>query len=129
GRPYISFCAGIAVVTSGDRQPRVMRALYDQAEHFTHTWYQVVAYEGYVALAEPLCALAPGAGAKKAFFMSTGAEAVENSIKIARRATGRQAVIAFEGAFHGRTLMTMALTGKVEPYKSGFGPLPPDVYH
>src|SRR4029453_5166833 len=88
-----------------------------------------VAYESYVALAERLCALAPGDFPKKAFFMSTGAEAVENAIKIARRATGRQAVIAFEGGFHGRTLLTMALTGKVDPTKSGFGPLPADVYH
>lgn len=129
GRRYIDFCAGIAVVNTGHRHPRVMRALQLQAEHFTHTCFQVVAYESYVALAERLCALAPGAGPKKAFFMSTGAEAVENAVKIARCATGRQAVIAFEGAFHGRTMLGMALTGKVEPYKSGFGPLPADVYH
>ena len=129
GRRYIDFCAGIAVVNTGHRHPRVMRSLLAQAEHFTHTCFQVVAYESYIALAERLCELAPGEGPKKAFFMSTGAEAVENAIKIARRATGRQAVIAFEGGFHGRTLLTMALTGKVEPYKSGFGPLPADVYH
>jgi 4-aminobutyrate aminotransferase/4-aminobutyrate aminotransferase/(S)-3-amino-2-methylpropionate transaminase len=129
GRRYIDFCAGIAVVNTGHRHPSVMRALTAQAERFTHTCFQVVAYESYVALAERLCALAPGDSRKKAFFMSTGAEAVENAIKIARRATGRQAVIAFDGAFHGRTLLTMALTGKVEPYKSGFGPLPADVYH
>lgn len=129
GRRYIDFCAGIAVVNTGHRHPRVMRALLAQAEHFTHTCFQVVAYESYVALAERLCALAPGDGPKKAFFMSTGAEAVENAVKIARRATGRHAVIAFEGAFHGRTMLGMALTGKVEPYASGFGPLPADVYH
>lgn len=128
-RRYIDFCGGIAVVNTGHRHPRVMRALFEQAEHFTHTCFQVVAYEGYIALAERLCALAPGASPKKAFFMSTGAEAVENAIKIARHATGRQAVIAFEGAFHGRTLMAMALTGKVAPYRSGFGSMPGDVYH
>lgn len=129
GRRYIDFCAGIAVVNTGHRHPRVMRSLLEQAEHFTHTCFQVVAYESYVALAERLCELAPGEGPKKAFFMSTGAEAVENAVKIARRATGRQAVIAFEGGFHGRTLLTMALTGKVEPYKSGFGPMQADVFH
>ena len=129
GRRYIDFCAGIAVVNTGHRHPRVMRALLDQAEHFTHTAFQVVAYESYIALAERLCELAPGKQPRKAFFMSTGAEAVENAVKIARHATGRQAVIAFEGGFHGRTLLTMALTGKVAPYKSGFGALAADVYH
>jgi 4-aminobutyrate aminotransferase/4-aminobutyrate aminotransferase/(S)-3-amino-2-methylpropionate transaminase len=129
GQRYIDFCAGIAVVNTGHRHPRVTRALVEQAAHFTHTCFQVVAYESYVALAERLCALAPGTEPKKAFLMSTGAEAVENAVKIARHATGRSAVIAFEGAFHGRTMMGLALTGKVAPYKAGFGPLPAEVYH
>ena len=129
GRRYIDFCAGIAVVNTGHCHPRVMQAVQAQTERFTHTCFQVVAYESYVALAERLCALAPGAGPKKALFMSTGAEAVENAVKIARYATGRSAVIAFEGAFHGRTQLGMALTGKVVPYKEGFGALGADVYH
>jgi 4-aminobutyrate aminotransferase/4-aminobutyrate aminotransferase/(S)-3-amino-2-methylpropionate transaminase len=129
GRRYIDFCAGIAVVNTGHRHPAVMRAIAAQNARFTHTGFQVVAYESYVALAEKLCALAPGPSPKKAFFMSTGAEAIENAVKIARYATGREAVIAFEGSFHGRTLLGMALTGKVAPYKQGFGPLVPDIYH
>jgi 4-aminobutyrate aminotransferase/4-aminobutyrate aminotransferase/(S)-3-amino-2-methylpropionate transaminase len=129
GRRYIDFCAGIAVLNTGHRHPAVMRAIAAQNARFTHTGFQVVAYESYVALAEKLCALAPGPSPKKAFFMSTGAEAIENAVKIARYATGRQAVIAFEGSFHGRTLLGMALTGKVAPYKQGFGPLVPDIYH
>lgn len=129
GRRYIDFCAGIAVVNTGHCHPRVVQAIQAQAERFTHTCFQVVAYESYVALAERLCALAPGASPKKALFMSTGAEAVENAVKIARYATGRSAVIAFEGAFHGRTQLGMALTGKVAPYKEGFGALGADIYH
>lgn len=129
GRRYIDFCAGIAVVNTGHCHPRVVAAVQAQAERFTHTCFQVVAYESYVALAERLCALAPGASPKKALLMSTGAEAVENAIKIARHATGRDAVIAFEGAFHGRTQLGMALTGKVAPYKEGFGALGADIYH
>ncbi|HOB67705.1 4-aminobutyrate--2-oxoglutarate transaminase [Ottowia sp.] len=129
GRRYLDFCAGIAVVNTGHRHPKVMAALAAQAERFTHTCFQVVAYDGYVQLAERLCQLAPGASPKKAFFMSTGAEAIENAVKIARHATGRDAVIAFEGAFHGRTQLGMALTGKVAPYKLGFGPLGADIYH
>ena len=129
GRRYLDFCAGIAVVNTGHRHEAVMRRLREQCEHFTHTCFQVVAYESYVELAERLCRMAPGPSPKKAFFMTTGAEAVENAVKIARRATGRSAVIAFEGAFHGRTLLGMALTGKVQPYKVGFGPLPAEVYH
>lgn len=129
GRRYIDFCAGIAVVNTGHCHPRVVEAVRAQAELFTHTCFQVVAYQSYVALAERLCALAPGASTKKALFMSTGAEAVENAVKIARHATGRDAVIAFEGAFHGRTQLGMALTGKVAPYKEGFGALGADIYH
>lgn len=129
GRRFIDFCGGIAVVNTGHCHPRVMAAVADQLGRFTHTCFQVLPYESYVALAERLNALAPGAGPKKTFFMSSGAEAIENAIKIARAATGRPGIIAFSGAFHGRTLMTLALTGKVDPYKTGFGPFPGEVYH
>ena len=129
GRRWIDFCAGIAVVNTGHCHPRVMAAARAQLEKFTHTCFQVVAYEDYVELAERLNALAPGQTPKKTFFMNTGAEAVENAVKIARAATGRSGIIAFNGAFHGRTMMTLALTGKVDPYKKGFGPFPAEVYH
>lgn len=129
GRRYIDFCAGIAVLNTGHRHPRVMQAITAQAERFTHTCFQVVAYESYVELAERLCKLAPGSDPKKAFFMTTGAEAVENAVKIARAYTGRPGIIAFNGAFHGRTMFALSLTGKVAPYKIGFDPLPGEVYH
>jgi 4-aminobutyrate aminotransferase len=129
GNRYIDFAAGIAVVNTGHRHPKVIAAVKDQIDHFTHTCHQVVPYENYVRLAERLAAIAPIRGEKKAIFVTTGAEAVENAVKIARAATGRQAVIAFSGAFHGRTFMGMALTGKVVPYKIGFGAMPNDVFH
>lgn len=129
GNRYIDFAAGIAVVNTGHRHPKVIAAVKDQLDHFTHTCHQVVPYENYVRLAERLNAMVPIKGEKKSIFVTTGAEAVENAIKIARAATGRQAVIAFSGAFHGRTLMGMALTGKVVPYKIGFGAMPNDVFH
>ncbi len=129
GRRYVDFAAGIAVLNTGHRHPRVMEAVAQQALAFTHTCFHVVPYESYVRLAERLNALAPGDFAKKTLFLSTGAEAVENAVKIARYHTRRSAVIAFSGAFHGRTLMTLALTGKVMPYKSGFGPFPAEIYH
>ncbi|MBK9517832.1 MAG: 4-aminobutyrate--2-oxoglutarate transaminase [Anaeromyxobacter sp.] len=129
GRRYIDFAGGIAVLNTGHRHPRVVAALRAQLDAFTHTAYQVAAYESYVALAERLIRLTPGGHAKKATFFSTGAEAVENAVKIARAATGRPGVVAFSGAFHGRTMMGMALTGKVVPYKVGFGPFPGDVWH
>lgn len=129
GKRWIDFCAGIAVVNTGHCHPRVMAAARAQLEKFTHTCFQVVAYEDYVELAERLNALAPGKTPKKTFFMNTGAEAVENAVKIARAATGRSGIISFNGAFHGRTMMTLALTGKVDPYKTGFGPFPAEVYH
>jgi len=129
GRRYIDFAAGIAVLNTGHRHPRVMEAVAQQALAFAHTCFHVAPYESYVRLAERLNALAPGDFAKKSLFLNSGAEAVENAIKIARYATKRSAVIAFSGAFHGRTLMTMALTGKVMPYKRGFGPFPAEVYH
>jgi 4-aminobutyrate aminotransferase len=129
GRRYIDFAAGIAVVNTGHRHPRVMEAVAQQAQAFAHTCFHVVPYESYVRLAERLNALAPGDFAKKTLFLNSGAEAVENAIKIARYHTKRSAVIAFSGGFHGRTLMTMALTGKVMPYKRGFGPFPAEIYH
>ena len=129
GRRWIDFCAGIAVVNTGHCHPHVMAAARAQLNQFTHTCFQVVAYESYVELAERLNKLAPGTTPKKTFFMNTGAEAVENAIKVARAYTGRSGVIAFNGAFHGRTMFSLALTGKVDPYKKGFGPFPAEVYH
>src|SRR5271165_5679091 len=129
GRRYVDFAAGIAVLNTGHRHPRIMEAVNAQAQCFTHTCFHVAPYESYVRLAERLNALAPGDFAKKTLFLSSGAEAVENAIKISRYHTKRTAVIAFSGGFHGRTLMTMALTGKVMPYKRGFGPFPAEVYH
>ncbi|WNJ98861.1 4-aminobutyrate--2-oxoglutarate transaminase [Thalassospiraceae bacterium LMO-JJ14] len=129
GKRYVDFAGGIAVLNTGHRNPTVMAEVQKQLERFTHTAYQVVPYEPYVELAEKLNELAPGDTPKKTLFVTTGAEAVENSIKIARAHTGRSAVIAFSGAFHGRTMMTMGLTGKVDPYKRGFGPMPAGIYH
>jgi len=129
GRRYIDFAGGIGVLNTGHRHPKVMRAVEAQLARFTHTCWQVMPYPGYVELAEKMNRLTPGAFAKKTIFFSTGAEAIENSIKIARTATGRSGVIAFSGAFHGRTMLAMTLTGKVAPYKAGFGPFPPEIYH
>ena len=129
GRRYIDFASGIAVLNTGHLHPRVQAAVAAQLQEFSHACFQVTPYEGYVALAERLNALAPGPGAWKTLFLTTGAEAVENAVKIARVHTGRSAVIAFSGAFHGRTLACMSLTGKVQPYKSGFGTLLPEVHH
>ena len=129
GKRYIDFAGGIGVLNTGHRHPKVMAAVAGQLEKFTHTCYQVMPYPGYVALAEKLNEITPGRFPKKTSFFSTGAEAVENAVKIARAATGRSGIIAFSGAFHGRTMMAMALTGKVAPYKAGFGPFPPEIYH
>ena len=129
GNRYIDFAAGIAVVNTGHCHPRVMAAVAEQMGRFTHTCHQVLPYESYIRLAERLNAAVPGDFAKKTVFVTTGAEACENAVKIARIATGRSAVIAFGGAFHGRTFMGMSLTGKVEPYKKGFGAMMPDVWH
>ncbi|MFX1764401.1 4-aminobutyrate--2-oxoglutarate transaminase [Paraburkholderia sp. A1RI-2L] len=129
GRRFIDFAAGIAVCNTGHRHPKIVAAIKAQLDHFTHTAYQIVPYESYVSLAEKVAQRAPGNFAKKAAFFTTGAEAVENAVKIARAHTGRPGVIAFAGGFHGRTLMGMALTGKVAPYKLAFGPFPADVYH
>ncbi len=128
GRRYIDFAGGIAVLNTGHRHPKVMAAVEKQMEKFTHTAFQVVAYEPYVELAERLNKLAPGTFAKKTIFFTTGAEALENAVKISRHYTGRTAVVAFSGAFHGRTSLTMAMTGKVQPYKVG-GPFAAEVYH
>ncbi|MCP3724404.1 4-aminobutyrate--2-oxoglutarate transaminase [Paraburkholderia sp. CNPSo 3272] len=129
GRRFIDFAAGIAVCNTGHRHPKIVAAIKAQLEQFTHTAYQIVPYESYVSLAEKVAQRAPGSFAKKAAFFTTGAEAVENAVKIARAHTGRPGVIAFAGGFHGRTMMGMALTGKVAPYKLAFGPFPADVYH
>lgn len=129
GRRYIDFGSGIAVLNTGHRHPHVMKAVAAQLEKFTHTAYQVVPYASYVSLAERINARTPGSFAKKTAFFTTGAEAVENAIKIARAFTARPGVIAFDGGFHGRTYFGMALTGKVVPYKTGFGPFPGEVYH
>jgi 4-aminobutyrate aminotransferase/(S)-3-amino-2-methylpropionate transaminase len=117
------------VLNTGHVHPRMQAALARQIEKLTHACFQVTPYEGYIALAERLNALAPGATPKKTIFLSTGAEAVENAVKIARYHTNRSAVIAFTGGFHGRTLLCIGLTGKVQPYKAGFGPMPPEVFH
>ncbi|MGE8106391.1 4-aminobutyrate--2-oxoglutarate transaminase [Allorhizobium sp. NPDC080224] len=129
GRRYIDFAGGIAVLNTGHRHPKVVEAVKAQLDRFTHTCHQVVPYENYVALAERLNKMVPGNFEKKTIFATTGAEAVENAVKIARCATGRSAVIAFTGGFHGRTFLGMALTGKVVPYKVGFGPMMGDVFH
>jgi len=129
GNRYIDLGTGIAVVGTGHNHPRVIEAVKQQLERFTHTCFQVAPYDVYVKLAERLNRAAPGPTPKKTFFINTGVEAVENSIKIARRHTGRSGIIAFSGAFHGRTMMGMALTGKVVPYKAGFGPFPAEVFH
>ena len=129
GRRFIDFAGGIAVMNTGHGNPKVVAAIAEQLGRFTHTCYQVVPYESYIALAEKLNAMTPGTHAKKTALFSTGAEAIENAIKIARSYTKRSGVIAFSGAFHGRSLFAVSLTGKVQPYKAGFGPFAPEVYH
>ena len=129
GKRYIDFGAGIAVVNTGHSHPKVVAAVKQQVENFSHTCIMVNPYESGVTLAEKLNALAPGDTPKKTIFVSTGAEAVENAVKIARAHTGRRGIIAFNGGFHGRTNMTMGLTGKITPYKNLFGPFPGEIYH
>ncbi|WP_198521846.1 4-aminobutyrate--2-oxoglutarate transaminase [Sagittula sp. P11] len=128
GNRFIDFAGGIAVLNTGHRHPDVIAAAKAQEDRFTHTSFQVVPYEPYVALAEKLNALAPGDFPKKSLLVTTGAEAVENAVKIARAATGRPGVIAFTAGYHGRTLLTLGLTGKVSPYKRDVGPFPTDLY-
>lgn len=129
GKRYIDFAGGIAVLNTGHRHPKLVAAIEVQLHKFTHTCYQVLPYESYVTLAERINKLTPGSHSKKTCFFSSGAEAVENAVKIARASSGRPSVIAFSGAFHGRTMMGCALTGKVVPYKVGFGPFPAEIYH
>lgn len=129
GNRYIDFSSGIAVLNTGHRHPKVIAAVKEQLDKFTHTCHQVLPYENYVRLAERLNAIVPGNFEKKTVFVSTGAEAVENAVKIARASTGRNAIIAFSGGFHGRTFMGMSLTGKVAPYKLGFGSMLNDIFH
>jgi 4-aminobutyrate aminotransferase/(S)-3-amino-2-methylpropionate transaminase len=128
GNVFIDFAGGIGVLNIGYNHPEVNAAVHAQVDKFMHTCFHVAMYEGYVKLAEELCRLTPGAFPKKSLLVNTGAEAVENAIKIARRYTGRAAVITFENAFHGRTLLGMSLTAKVDTYKLGFGPFAPEVY-
>jgi 4-aminobutyrate aminotransferase / (S)-3-amino-2-methylpropionate transaminase / 5-aminovalerate transaminase len=128
GNQYIDFAGGIGTMNIGHTRPEVTKAIAEQAEKFTHTCFSVMMYEPYIELAERLVKLTPGEFPKKALFFNSGAEAVENAVKIARWATERPAIIAFDNAFHGRTLMTMTMTSKVKPYKYGFGPYAPEVY-
>ncbi len=128
GNRLIDFASGISVTNVGNSAPRVVAAVTEQVELFTHTCFQVTPYLGYVEVCERLNQLAPGAHEKRTFLMNSGAEAVENAVKVARYATGRSGVVAFDHGFHGRTLMGMSLTGKAMPYKQGFGPFAPEVY-
>jgi 4-aminobutyrate aminotransferase len=129
GNSWIDFAGGIAVLNTGHRHPRIVQAIADQLAKFTHTAFQVTPYESYVALAERLNCVVPIVGKAKTAFFSTGAEAVENAVKVARAATRRHGIITFGNSFHGRTFMTMAMTGKVAPYKRDFGPMPASVWH
>ncbi len=128
GNRYIDFAGGIGTMNVGHSRPEVVQAIAEQAAKFTHTCFSVMMYEPYVELAERITRLAPGNFPKKAIFFNSGAEAVENAVKIARYATGRPAVIVFDNGFHGRTLLTMSMTAKVKPYKYRFGPYAPEVY-
>lgn len=128
GREYIDFSGGIAVMNVGHSHPKVVQAIKDQAEKFTHTCFMVLPYEPAVNLAERLCSVTPGNFEKAVLLLNSGAEAVENAVKISRYYTKRQGIICFEHAFHGRTLLAMTLTSKVKPYKFGFGPFAPEVY-
>ncbi|CCK78299.1 MULTISPECIES: 4-aminobutyrate--2-oxoglutarate transaminase [Desulfobacula] len=128
GKEFIDFAGGIGVNNVGHSHPKVVKAIKDQADQFIHTCFHVGMYDSYIELAARLNDLAPGDFAKKTMFGNSGAEAVENAVKVARYATKRPAVIAFENGFHGRTLLTMSLTSKIMPYKYGFGPFAPEIY-
>ena len=128
GKRYIDFGSGIAVVNTGHCHPKITSAVNAQVESFSHTCLMVTPYESAVTLAEQINAALPGPTPKKSMFVTTGAEAVENAVKIARSYTGRSGIISFNGSFHGRTLLTCGLTGKVQPYKAGFGPFPPELF-
>ncbi|WJG24039.1 4-aminobutyrate--2-oxoglutarate transaminase [Vibrio furnissii] len=129
GNKYIDFASGIAVNNTGHSNKRIVEAVKAQLDNFSHTCALVTPYESFVALAEKLTQIAPGPSEKKAVFLTTGAEAVENAVKVARAYTGRSGVIAFKGGFHGRTNLTIALTGKIAPYKASFGPFPGEIFH
>lgn len=129
GREFIDFAGGIGVLNTGHRHPKVTAAVAAQLDRFTHTAFQVVPYQSYIELAERINRLVPIQGKVKSQFFSSGAEAVENAVKIARAHTKRNGIIAFGGAFHGRTMMTLALTGKVVPYQADFGAMPAGVFH
>ncbi|MDU4128399.1 4-aminobutyrate--2-oxoglutarate transaminase [Pantoea sp.] len=129
GNSWIDFAGGIAVLNTGHRHPRIEQAVADQLTKFTHTAFQITPYESYIALAERINQRVPIAGPAKTAFFTTGAEAVENAVKVARAYTRRHGIITFGNAFHGRTFMTMAMTGKVAPYKRDFGPMPASVWH
>ncbi|NQD96228.1 aminotransferase class III-fold pyridoxal phosphate-dependent enzyme, partial [Pseudomonas sp. CrR25] len=128
GREFIDFAGGIAVLNTGHLHPKIIAAVQEQLTKLTHTCFQVLAYEPYVEVAEKVAARVPGDFAKKTLLVTTGSEAVENAVKIARAATGRAGVIAFTGGYHGRTMMTLSLTGKVNPYSAGMGLMPGGVY-
>ncbi|MDN5517870.1 MAG: aminotransferase class III-fold pyridoxal phosphate-dependent enzyme, partial [Pseudomonas sp.] len=128
GREYIDFAGGIAVLNTGHLHPKVIAAVQEQLTKLTHTCFQVLAYEPYIELCEEIAKRVPGDFAKKTLLVTSGSEAVENAVKIARAATGRAGVIAFTGAYHGRTMMTLSLTGKVVPYSAGMGRMPAGVY-
>jgi 4-aminobutyrate aminotransferase / (S)-3-amino-2-methylpropionate transaminase / 5-aminovalerate transaminase len=128
GREYVDFASGIGVMNVGHSHPKVVAAIKEQAELYTHTCFGLTGYESYLRLAEKLNQLAPGDSPKRTFFVNSGAEAVENAVKVARYATGRKSIIAFEDGFHGRTFMTLSLTSQVSPYKVGFGPYASDIY-
>ena len=129
GNRYIDFGTGIAVCSAGHCHPKITAAVSEQLEKFSHTCVMVTPYDSMVRLAEKLNELAPGSSSKKSIFVTTGAEAIENAVKIARAHSGRRGVIAFNGGYHGRTNMTMGLTGKITPYKNLFGPFPAEIYH
>ncbi len=129
GNEYLDFAGGIGVQNLGHRPDFVLQAIRQQLDRYLHTSVNVLPYEPYIALAERLAAITPGSWAKKVLFINSGAEAVENAVKIARSYTGRPAIVAFTYGFHGRTLLTMTLTGKAKPYRAGFGPMAPEIYH
>ena len=128
GNTFVDFVGGVGVANVGHGHPRVLQAIHEQADRFLHTDYTVVAYEGYVEVAERLALLAPISGDVRCAFFNAGTEAVESAVKLARLHTGRQAVIVFEGAFHGRTLLALTMTSRIHPYKTGLGPFAPEVY-
>ena len=129
GKRYIDFGTGIAVTSAGHCHPKITAAVTEQVQNFSHTCVMVTPYDVSVRLAEKLNELTPGPSKKKSIFVTTGAEAIENAVKIARAHTGRRGVIAFNGGFHGRTMLAMGLTGKITPYKNLFGPFPAEIYH